>query len=151
MTEFMLRIHDLARPGRATSAPRPALEEATFLSTGMGAHEQVENRAYAEQLVCEANAILAPAGLPTIELHDLCGTVDQVFTVRVGRQWAQFATRFDGGRSRSELIGSSVPDWTSAPVKLVDAAALEDFIVELVADSIREVPADLTTPEGVSQ
>ncbi|WP_171242609.1 hypothetical protein [Knoellia koreensis] len=139
----MDRIEDAVRAGGSVPAVR--VVESDYLSTGQGAHEQVENRAYAEQLVCEANAVLSAAGRPVLELEDHSGSLDQVFDVRVGEHWARFATRFDHGRSIGELLGSSLPlDPTATRHKLMDAEALEDFIVGLVAGS-GDVAATNTT------
>lgn len=132
MTEFMRRVDQAVR-GQLAVVRRPTLTHSRHLSTGQGAHEQVETRAYAEQLLSEANAVLASCGGTTLSLDDLSGTLDQVFVIRFGAGWAQFATRFRGDRSYAELQGSSV---SLARHQLVDGGSLEDLIVALVTDEL---------------
>jgi hypothetical protein len=142
MTDFMQRIADLLRNDPAALRP-PSLVEAVEKTTGQGAHDQVEHRAYAEQLLCEANAVLVPATATALTLEDHAGTLDQVFTISYGSSWAQIATRFHDGKARSELLGSSVkePDH-----QLLDGDALADLIVTIVADAQASAPRE----EGVS-
>lgn len=142
MTDFMQRIGDLLRNEPSALAP-PVLVEAVEKSTGQGAHDQVEHRAYAEQLLCEANAVLVPATATELTLEDHAGTLDQVFTIACGPSWARIATRFHDGRARSELLGSSIKE---PGHQLLDSDALENLVVTLVADAQPSAPRE----EGTS-
>lgn len=67
MTPFMVAVQTLLE---GDAAPRPATEPATVapVATAAGAHVQL--RSLAEQLVCEANAVLAP-------LHQAISLIDE--------------------------------------------------------------------------
>lgn len=134
MTDFMRRV-DEALSGVPSAVRKPVLIDSPYLKAGEGAHQQVETRTYAEQLVCEANAVLSSAGQPTLSLDDLSGTRDQVFMIRRGAAWAQFATRFHSRGCYAELLGSSV---SGVRQRLIDADALEDLIVSMVVSEVTD-------------
>ncbi|MYZ06550.1 hypothetical protein GT028_04065 [Streptomyces sp. SID2999] len=136
MTDFMQRISDLLHHS-PEALGSPTLIETVEKTTGQGAHDQVEHRAYAEQLLCEANAVLVPETATALTLQDHAGTLDQVFTISYGPSWARIATRFRGGRARAELLGSSFEE---PQHQLLDTDALEDLIVTLVADAQTSAP-----------
>jgi hypothetical protein len=138
MTEFMHRLDEVL--GGVRSAVRiPELVESSYLKTGEGVHEQVETRAYAEQLVSEANAVLSTAGQTRLSLEDLSGTLDQVFVIRCGAAWAQLATRFQSRGSYAEVLGSSLKGLRQ---KLIDSGALEDLLVSLVIEEASDQPVE---------
>lgn len=125
MTPFMWRVADVVgldepavEPGTVPSRPR---------AVGNGADRYVAVRSLAEQLVCEANAVLAPGPGMTLvdDLSD--GRLD--FTIAYGTSRARVSTAFAGGHSLGTL---ERPGHDSGSVELRDADALPDLIVSLL-------------------
>lgn len=129
MTPFMLRIQSLVDEGPDTQC-EPELRVSVPRTIGHGAHEQVELRSLAEQLVCEANTVLTDTTGSTILLEDHGGTGQLAFSVYYDERWARVVTRFDGHDAVSQLLG---PDIVEPTRELTGAAALEDLIYTLVA------------------
>jgi hypothetical protein len=102
MTEFMARV--TATLDGAAVADRPAVKASLAKPVPEGADDQIALRSLAEQLVAEANAVLA-------ETPDRIDLVDELvdgqlgFTLRYRRRGAVVKTRFDGGTAVAELQG----------------------------------------------
>lgn len=124
MTPFMMRVSDVVHGQAAQSPP---LTDSIPRTVGQGAHEQVELRALAEQLVAEANAVLP--GEPVL-LEDGSGTRDQRFSLSYGGSWAHVVTSFEGATAHASLQGSQFP---SPRKELTDGEALGDLILTLIA------------------
>jgi hypothetical protein len=133
MTPFMARVAELASgppasgPPVVVSAPKP---------WAVGLDDQVALRSLAEQLVCEANAVLSAAG-QRIALEDELAEQVLAFTISYRGRRARIATRREGGAARASLdqCGPRAPRL----VELAGPAALEDLIAALVsADTIRD-------------
>ena len=82
-------------PGTRRSEPRPVV---------IGADEQVMTRALAEQLVSEANAVLAAAG-DVIDLQDELGEGRLSFVLRYQERYARVSTSFERRASVGHLYG----------------------------------------------
>lgn len=128
MTEFMAQIQDvLADPTRRR--PGPQVRRVDERSVGHGALELVELRSLAEQLVCEANAVLSGSGRE-LTLEDEAGEEHLAFTLRSGQCWARVMTAFAGRRSWGQLV---TPDSVGPEYELAGVAALPELLVALVA------------------
>jgi hypothetical protein len=107
MTPFMMRVAELAedaeRPGRSERPGRPGVRPSEPRPVMAGADEQVMTRALAEQLVSEANAVLAPGDV--IELRDELAAGRLSFVMRYRSRHARVATSFGGGMSVGHLHG----------------------------------------------
>jgi hypothetical protein len=102
MTPFMDRVTGAVTggeradwPGTRPSEPRPVV---------IGADEQVMTRALAEQLVSEANAVLAAAG-DVIELQDELSEGRLSFVMRYKARYARVSTSFERRTSVGHLHG----------------------------------------------
>jgi hypothetical protein len=132
MTEFMVRMAAaLAEP--TPVPPAPQVKAAGARSVGHGAHEMVELRSLAEQLVCEANAVLAGTGREVM-LVDEAGSTQLAFTLRSGTSWARVVTAFEDRQSFGQLV---TPDRVGPRYELAGPEALPDLVVALVTSDGR--------------
>lgn len=127
MTEFMERVEESLRADPAP-APSPAVAASVHHSVGQGAHEMVELRSLAEQLVSEANAVLASRGR-VVELDDEAGGSRLAFRLRCGTAWADIVTSFAQRESWGQLV---TPDSAGERVELTGTDALADLVVALI-------------------
>jgi hypothetical protein len=142
MTEFMIRVQQaVSTPGFAVEGP--AVVASRPRSVGHGAHEMVELRSLAEQLICEANAVLAASGR-SIELIDQAGDQCLAFTLRSNAAWADVVTSFAQRQSWGQLV---TPHSAGEPFELTGPDALGDLILALIAadPSASEMPIRLDT------
>lgn len=130
MTEFMVRVEESLGTG-APGAPRPEVVASARRSVGHGAHEIVELRSLAEQLICEANAVLTPLGR-SIELDDEVGQERLAFSLRSGAAWAEIVTSFADRESWGQLV---TPDSADERYELTGTDALADLIIALILAS----------------
>lgn len=130
MTEFMVRVAD-ALEDPSTGRPAPELRASVPRTVGHGAHEMVELRSLAEQLVCEANAVLASVGRE-IRLEDETGSEHLAFVLRIGQSWARVVTSFEDRQSFGQLVTSR---YVGSRYELAGPEALPDLIVALVTAS----------------
>ncbi|BCB89509.1 hypothetical protein [Phytohabitans suffuscus] len=131
MTPFMEQIAEVVRAGLAPAAP--GLRASHPRPVGVGVHEQTELRALAEQLVSEANTVLAEVHRE-VELVDEPGPGMLAFTLRSGRSWARVSTRFADGRTWGRLV---TPGGGPGERELAGPEALPDLVVALVANAER--------------
>jgi hypothetical protein len=129
MTPFMLRIKSLIT-GDHDGWGQPELRCSVARTVGDGTHGQVELRSLAEQLVCEANAVLAEFTGSRITLEDHGGIRDLAFSLRYGDSWARVVTSFDDHVAFSQLLA---PGESDTMRELAGPEALEDLIGALVA------------------
>jgi hypothetical protein len=134
VTFFMHQVADVVA-GRA-GAGAPAVQPSRGRSVGHGAHEMVELRSLAEQLVCEANAVLTGTGRE-LALVDETGAAELAFTLRSGPAWARVVTSFAHRRSWGQLV---TPDAVGGTHELTGADALPDLLLALVSASGPRVP-----------
>lgn len=136
-TPFMCRVAELVD---TREHPRPATVPSMPKAWGVGVDDQALLRSLAEQLVCEANAVLAETG-ERIDLEDDLGEELLGFTLRYRGRSAHIATRRVGGAAWAQFDG-----WgsrCSETVELDGPEALEDAIVLLVVGE-STVPATKT-------
>ena len=138
MTPFMLRVAELVGtpeedlPDVEEIAPMPDTRISRRIATGTGADRQVAIRSLAEQLVSEANAILA-------ESDDRLGLVDETlphelaFRVTHRDRAARVSTTFEDGTAYGRLVGDGFD--SELPQELDGPDALPDLIVRLLVES----------------
>lgn len=141
MTPFMLRVAELIGADRDEAgalaqldllAPMPSTRLSQRIDTGHGADRQVAIRSLAEQLVSEANAILAPAR-QRLELVDEALPGELAFRVTHGDRAARVSTTFADGTAYGRLVGTGFE--SELPCELDSADALPDLIIRLLAQS----------------
>ena len=138
MTPFMQRVAELVGtpekdlPDVEEIAPMPDTRISRRIATGTGADRQVAIRSLAEQLVSEANAILA-------ESDDRLGLVDETlphelaFRVTHRNRAARVSTTFEDGTAYGRLVGDGFD--SELPQELDGPDALPDLIVRLLVES----------------
>lgn len=136
MTPFMLRVAELvgASPEAVDEtdlAPMPATRLSQRIATSTGADRHVAIRSLAEQLVCEANAILATS--EDLTLSDETLPSELAFTIGYRGRGARVSTTFEDGQAYGRLVGTGFE--SDAPRELEDADALPDLIVRLLVSS----------------
>lgn len=127
----MVRVAELV--GSTGTPPAPSTRPSRPQATGAGADRHVAVRSLAEQLVCEANAILQEGQRLTLTDEVVDGRLD--FTVTYGDSSARVSTAFSGGRSQAQLLRDGSPD--AVPVELQDADALPDLLLGLLSGASR--------------
>ena len=133
MTPFMQRVAELVgaiptEEGAADLAPMPATRLSQRIATSTGADRHVAIRSLAEQLVCEANAVLPPGDDLTIS--DETPPSELAFTIGYRGRGARVSTTFADGTAYGRLVGYGFE--TDAPRELADADAVPDLIVRLL-------------------
>jgi hypothetical protein len=129
MTPFMFRIAELV--GGPAEDPEPSTRPSVPQPVGEGADRYVAVRSLAEQLVCEANAVLPADAVLTLDDEVADGRLD--FTIACGSHSARVSTTFGGGASVGQLLRQQAA--TGDPVELEDADALPDLIVSLLVEA----------------
>lgn len=130
MTPFMLRVAELAGTQvEPDDAPMPATRISERIATGTGADRQVAIRSLAEQLVCEANAVLAH-GDDHLSLVDETLPSELAFSVGYRGLAARVSTTFADGVAFGRLVGDGFE--TELPTELEGPDALPDLLVRLL-------------------
>ena len=134
MTPFMLRVAELIESDADVDEPlpSPATVPSQVRSLSHGADYQVAIRSLAEQLVCEANAVLDEAD-DHLTLTDELSDGQLAFAVRYRGRQARVSTRFADGVAVGRLIGDGVE--SAEPRELAGAEALPDLLLLLIAES----------------
>ncbi len=142
MTPFMLRVAEIVGAQVEPDAlPMPATRLSRRIATGTGADRQVALRSLAEQLVCEANAVLGAAD-DQLALVDETLPSELAFSVTCRGRRARVSTAFADGTAIGRLIGDGFD--SEAPVELDSPDALPDLLVRLLLESgVRHHPVHL--------
>ncbi|QGF23491.1 hypothetical protein [Raineyella fluvialis] len=128
MTFFMHRLAEVLGAPEPQEAPEPALRPSLAVARNEGTDRQVVLRSLAEQLVCEANAVIEdPAS--HMDLADEVGGEDLAFTITCRDHRARVSTSFRGGRTVGRIISSDLPQGEAH--ELVGPEALPDLLVRL--------------------
>ena len=130
MTPFMFRIAELV--GDPVEDPVPSTRPSAPRPVGQGADRYVAVRSLAEQLVCEANAVLPPEALLSLSDEVADGRLD--CTISCGPHRARVSTTFERrlGIRPAARDGSTrglPPGTRGAP------DALPDLIVRLLVEA----------------
>lgn len=138
MTPFMVRVAE-AVESQTSVAGKPAVRPSVPRPFGPAADEQVAIRSLAEQLVCEANAVLADDGQQMV-LRDEVGDGRLAFTVSYGSRRTHISTRFADHVATARLhgIGARCHD----QVELAGPDQLESLLLLLLAGPAKEAPGD---------
>ncbi|MBP6997383.1 MAG: hypothetical protein KBB39_14715 [Phycicoccus sp.] len=136
MTPFMMRVADLvgADPDDVDVdlAPMPLTRISQKIATSTGADRQVAIRALAEQLMCEANAVL-PVGDEHLTLVDEVLPDELAFTLGYRGRGARVSTTFRDGTAFGRLVGDGFESET--PHELEGPDALPDLLIRLLVES----------------
>lgn len=133
MTPFMLRVAEIVGadvdPG---PAPMPATRISQRIATSSGADRQVAIRSLAEQLVCEANAVLDHSD-DHLTLTDETLPSELAFSVGYRGRAARVSTTFEDGTAYGRLVGDGFE--SELPQELDGPDALPDLLVRLLLES----------------
>ncbi len=140
MTPFMQRVaeivgaseQDLAGAELDTVAPMPMTRISRRIATGTGADRQVAIRSLAEQLVCEANAVLGHAD-DHLSLTDEPLPSELAFSVGYRGRAARVSTTFEDGTAVGRLVGDGFE--SELPHELDGPDALPDLLIRLLVES----------------
>lgn len=133
MTPFMLRVAEIVGsdvdPG---PVPMPATRISQRIATSTGADRQVAIRSLAEQLVCEANAVLAHSD-DHLSLVDETLPHELAFSVGYRGRAARVSTTFEEGVAFGRLVGDGFE--SELPHELEGPDALPDLLIRLLLES----------------
>jgi hypothetical protein len=119
------------------AAAGPGLASSVVASAPQAANTQVAIRALAEQLVCEANAVLPSGPADTdenpdgISLTDECGPGVLAFTLGYQGRVAEVRTDFAGRQAQASLVLPGRP--SGPPRRLASEAEVGSLILSLIA------------------
>lgn len=138
MTPFMLQVAELVGAQGADVepvAPMPMTRISRRIATSTGADRQVAIRSLAEQLVCEANAVLAATGGADdhLSLFDETLPNELAFNVGYHGRAARVSTTFEDGMAYGRLVGDGFE--SELPQELDGPDALPDLLVRLLVES----------------
>lgn len=139
MTPFMLKVAELVGARDADIepvAPMPMTRISQRIATGTGADRQVAIRSLAEQLVCEANAVLSSAmtaGDDHLALFDETLPNELAFNVAYRGRAVRVSTTFEDGTAYARLVGDGFE--SEVPQELDGPDALPDLLVRLLVES----------------
>ncbi len=128
-TPFMLRVR-AALAGQAPHQAEPRLEPSVTRRIAVAVDEWFSLRARAEQLLAEANAMLAP-GDERIELRDEYGTGVLAFVIARRGGWLRLLVQRDE-QSHGGRVVIDQPGGASAAMHPVDLGFLEDLLVSML-------------------
>lgn len=135
MTPFMIRIAELIGAEIDEQQPEP-LKYRTRLSTGVpinvGADRHVAIRALAEQLLCEANAMLEDSD-DQLGLFDEVADGELAFNVTYRNHAVRISTTFADGIAYGRLVGDGVDPGPAQ--ELTGPEAVADLLVLLLVSA----------------
>lgn len=142
MTFFMQRLAQVLGASEVEDVPPLPMRPSRAGQLGEGVDRQIAFRSLGEQLVCEANAIIAdPADHLT--LTDEVGGNTLAFTIRCRDHTARVSTLIQNRTAYGQIVTSDDPD--DQPHELSDPEALPDLLIRLcvVAGLHSDEPAHL--------
>lgn len=129
----MLRVAELIGSDiEPDELPEPATRPSIAYAVNEGTDRQIAIRSLAEQLVCEANAVLDQAD-DHLTLEDEVGGSELAFTVHYRGRGARVSTRYLGGAAYGQIVGDGLA--TIEPRELAGPDALPDLIMLLIVES----------------
>ena len=128
MTFFMQRLAEALGSEAEQDLPMPAMRPSAPSAFIVGSDRHVGLRAYAEQLVCEANAVIAEP-VSHLALFDEVGGDELAFTITCNSHVARVATKFRAGRATGQIVSDDLPH--EQPYELAGPESLPDLIVRL--------------------
>lgn len=140
MTPFMMRVAELI--GADVDEPDEPLRYRTRLSAGVpanvGADRHVAIRSLAEQLLCEANAVLTDSE-DHLTLFDEVADGELAFSVSYRNRAVRISTRFADGIAYGRLVGDGVEPGPAQELEGPEAVA-DLLILLLVAAGLPHHP-----------
>jgi hypothetical protein len=112
------------------TAAAPHTEPSRCWPVAQATHAQVTVRSLAEQLVCEANAVLSDHG-ESITLVDDSGPNEFAFTLGYRDRWARIRTALSGRTATAELVLAGAPRRRNQ--ELTGEDQLQALVLTLVA------------------
>ncbi|WP_313566038.1 hypothetical protein [Mobilicoccus sp.] len=133
MTPFMLRVAE-AFDERVDEEewPSPHLRPARAWDIGTGTDRQVAIRSYAEQLVCEANAVISTEA-DHLSLDDEVGHEELAFNIRYRGRAARVSLMYADHLAYGQIVGDGIA--RSEPSELSGPEALPDLLMLLILES----------------
>ncbi len=133
MTPFMVRVAELVgATEEPEDIPMPMTRVSHRIATGTGADRQVAIRSLAEQLLCEANAVL-PSTDDHLALVDETLPDELAFNLTFRSRAVRVSTRFVDGTAYARLVGDGFE--SEIPRELDGPDALPDLIIRLLLES----------------
>jgi hypothetical protein len=127
MTPFMLAVQDVLD---GCPAREPATESSGLVPVPAAMDVQVMIRSLAEQLVCEANAVLRETG-DVISLDDDCGPGALGFSLGYRGRSARVRTEVASPYAQARLLAGGEPD--RGPSRLVGANEMRALLLTLIS------------------
>ena len=135
MTPFMMRVAELVGADIDEEVSEPLAyrtRPSSAVSAGIGADKHVGIRALAEQLLCEANAVLDDSD-DQMGLFDEATDGELAFTVTYRNRAVRVSTKFEDGKAYGRLIGDGVEPGADRELEGPDAVA--DLLVLLLVSA----------------
>ena len=126
MTPFMRAVQDVVD---GCAVPGPATEWSGPVPVPGATDAQVTLRSLAEQLVCEANAVLGDGG-DAVDLEDQCGPGALGFTLTFRDRSAVVRTVISGRRAQARLLVGGEPP--GGPRRLAGGEQLRALVLTLI-------------------
>jgi hypothetical protein len=130
MTPFMISVMSLLE---GAPPPAPETEPSQACPVAVATDTQVVVRSLAEQLVCEANAVLRDHST-AFNLADETGLGSLSFTIGCGEVQARVETAVSGRTAVARLTAPSLPD--DRPRRLTSEDELQALLLGLIAASL---------------
>lgn len=132
MTPFMIRVAELLGAPEATETPTPATRPSVYRPIGRGNDLHVAYRGLTEQLVCEANALLADEDDHLNLIDDVIGD-ELLFSVHYRGRAAVVSTAFGEGTAYGRVVADGLD--SSEPRELAGPESIEDLLLLLLSES----------------
>jgi hypothetical protein len=134
MTPFMLRVADIlgTDANDPLDVPMPALRPSVYRKTGKGNDLHVAYRGLTEQLLCEANAMLAAEDDHMTLVDDVVGN-EMIYSVYYRGRAAVISTTFGEGTAYGRVVADGLDN--SEPQELAGPESVEDLLLLLLTES----------------
>jgi len=133
MTPFMVRVAEaLGEDIDPRDLPTPALRPSMYRSVGKGNDIHVAYRGLTEQLVCEANAVLADEDDHMSLVDDVVGN-EMLYSVFYRGRAAVVSTVFGDGKAYGRVVADGLDN--SEPHELAGPESVEDLLLLLLMES----------------
>ena len=134
MTPFMMRVAEIVESDEFDDfeMPMPMTVPSVRQPINSGNDRQVALRGYAEQLVCEVNAVLADEDDHMSLVDEVVGN-ELVFSVAYRGRVARISTEFSSGTAYGRIVADGLN--FDEPHELTGPLALEDLLILLLVES----------------
>jgi hypothetical protein len=133
MTPFMMRVAEaLGEDVDPDDLPVPATRPSVYRPVGKGNDLHVAYRGLTEQLVCEANALLADEDDHMSLVDDIVGN-EMLYTVYYRGRAAVVSTVFGEGKAYGRVVADGLDN--SEPQELAGPESVQDLLLLLLMES----------------